>query len=166
MVVVDVSVRRAAFTLFELTITMLLVVLVAGIAILSVQQPLANARRQRAISRIITLEQQERSRARASQSLGRIELSLSGQLEADLVQRSISLPSNLRVSRMIRWWPGNGFVEVESVPYAPSGQSPTFVVELSSGDVPHSWLAFLGISGKTVAFDRPEQLAQFVAVLQ
>ncbi|TWT82576.1 hypothetical protein CA13_40390 [Planctomycetes bacterium CA13] len=149
---------RLAFTLLELMVVIVLLVIVSGIGLLSIQSSMTLAARQRVISQIIALDNQERAAARRSPRQGRLVQSSAEQIQFELAQRTVQMPSGMRINRLLMLTDRANFASVSEVTFVSSGQSPTYAVEIVDARGMRSWIILLGISGQAFSIDNENEM--------
>ena len=151
--------RRDAFTLLELMVTVVLLVIVSGTGILAVQGPLARATMDRAITQIVAADAAERSASRRSPDPGRLLQVDVDRLRYTRSRRVLTLPRGVTVSRLWVLDPAATVREVGELSFATTAQTLSYGIELSGPRGHRDQVLILGISGQAI-HDRDGSIAR------
>lgn len=137
--------RRAAFSLIELVIVLILMALVASMATISLRGVTVRQRLAKAAERVEQFDLAMRRAARLNRdnAIGIIDRA-SGQLSIPQANKTFQLPSQVLIAA-VRIGKGSD----REVTVLPNGSSPSYAVRLSSGDASR-WVLFVGGSGQVI----------------
>lgn len=166
--------RRAAFTLVELVVVLVIISIVASAAIFSLRRPLQIARLNRAISSLEDADRRARMEAQRSGTIVELIVDPRDNLaqQTTLVDgrrqtesRSLSLSGSQTIDRFM-FANGTTVKEQLKVKFAPNGRSATYAIRLkATGNNPQSlqtWLVVVGATGQYVEVNEDSVVEQIL----
>jgi prepilin-type N-terminal cleavage/methylation domain-containing protein len=158
---------RNAFTLIELVVVIVIMAILSTIAAMSLGGTMSRYDLVRATETVQRFDANARRQARATQAPVAMTIDRNKKrlkVDADGADRDAAykLPgrvtiSNIRLHR--RFVTGGNF----AVTVSPDGQSPTYAVELSRGDMKR-WLIFVGVSGQVIEAQNEDEVDALFAL--
>ncbi len=159
--------RRWAFTLIELSVVVLILGLMAGMVVMSLQGHIDRARWTRSLEQLENMDRLARMAARSestpyrlsfNRSKRKVELRAMGPRARTKSLRQWQLPHGIQFASFRDRSSGNRSEELR-IEINPAGQSRTYAVGIKASSGPEQWLVTLGLSGQHLKLDEADDVA-------